>query len=157
MAGNGVIGRDNTLPWYLPADLKHFKTVTLGKPILMGRRTFESIGRALPGRTNLVLTRNPAWRAEGVIKVHSLAEAFERIEGAAELAGIGGTEIFRMLLPLAVRIYLTRIHADIPGDTVFPPLDPAQWVESDARFVAADDRNAYSMTFATLDRIGSPG
>lgn len=148
MARNNVIGRDNGLPWRLPEDLEHFKTVTMGKPVLMGRKTHESIGKPLPGRTNLVLTRDPGWRAEGVVVVHSIAEALQ----GDEVAGIGGAEIFRLLIPLAARIYLTRIEADIPGDTVFPPLDYSQWVETDSRRFAADERNAYDMTFVTLER-----
>ena len=153
MARNHVIGRDNSLPWHLPEDLRHFKTVTLGKPVLMGRRTFESIGRPLPGRTNLVLTRDTGWKSDGVIVAHSLDDALARCGAAQELAGIGGAEIFRLLLPLATRIYLTRIDADIPGDTVFPPLDYAQWVEIDNRRFSADGRNAYNMTFVTLERV----
>jgi dihydrofolate reductase len=157
MASNGVIGRDNTLPWHLPEDLRHFKAVTLGKPVLMGRRTFESIGKPLPGRTNLVLTHNRAWHAEGAVTLHSMEEALSRAEGEPDLAGIGGAEIFRLLLPRATRIYLTRVHAEIPGDTVFPSLDPTQWAESDLRTQAADARNAYRMTFVTLDRITPTG
>lgn len=152
MARNGVIGRDNALPWRLSEDLKHFKAVTLGKPILMGRKTFESIGRPLPGRTNLVLTRDRAWRADGTIAVHSIAEAFARASGAPELAGIGGADIFRLLLPLTSFIHLTRVHADVPGDTFFPPLDMTEWVELNRCEHAADGRNAYGMTFVTLKR-----
>jgi dihydrofolate reductase len=148
MARNNVIGRDNGLPWRLPADLAHFKTVTMGKPVLMGRKTHESIGKPLPGRTNLVLTRDTGWKAQGVVVVHSIAEALQ----GDEVAGIGGAEIYRLLIPLAARIYLTRIEADIPGDTVFPPLDYSQWVETDSRRFAADERNAYDMTFVTLER-----
>ncbi|MBS0417653.1 MAG: dihydrofolate reductase [Proteobacteria bacterium] len=149
MAHNNVIGRDNGLPWgRLPEDLKHFKAVTLGKPVLMGRKTYESIGRPLPGRTNFVLTRDRGWRAAGVIAVHSLNEA---LTGEA-LSGIGGAEIYRLLLPVANRIYLTRIAADVAGDTVFPALDYSQWVETERRAFAADERNPYDMTFVTLDR-----
>ena len=148
MARNNVIGRDNGLPWRLPEDLKHFKTVTMGKPVLMGRKTYESIGKPLPGRTNLVLTRDTGWKAQGVVVVHSIGEALQ----GDEVAGIGGAEIFQLLIPLASRIYLTRIEADIPGDTVFPPLDYSQWVQTDSREFAADERNAYDMTFVTLER-----
>ena len=150
MAHNQVIGRDNGLPWgHLPEDLKHFKAVTLGKPVLMGRKTYESIGKPLPGRTNFVLTRDRNWRADGVIAVHSLKEA---MTGDA-LSGIGGAEIYRLLLPVANRIYLTRIDADVSGDTVFPPLDYSQWVETERRDFAADERNPYNMTFVTLERV----
>jgi dihydrofolate reductase len=155
MARNGVIGRDNALPWRLPADLKHFKSVTMGKPVLMGRKTFASIGKPLPGRTNLVLTRDAAWRAEGAIVVHSVAEALDRIPEAPELAGIGGADVFRLLLPLASRIYLTRVEAEIPGDTVFPPIDLSQWLELEQRKFAADEGNPYDMTFMTLQRAAA--
>jgi dihydrofolate reductase len=148
MARNNVIGRDNGLPWRLPADLQRFKAVTMGKPVLMGRKTYESIGKPLPGRTNLVLTRDSGWRAPGVVVVHSIDAALR----GDEVAGIGGAEIFQLLIPLATRIYLTRIEADIPGDTVFPPLDYSEWVETDSRSLAADQRNAYDMTFVTLER-----
>ena len=153
MARNHVIGRDNTLPWRLPADLKHFKEVTWGKPILMGRKTFQSIGKPLPGRSNLVLTRDRGWTAEGVLVAHSLDEALERVQDAPELAGIGGAEVFQVLMPLASRIHLTRIDADIPGDTVFPAIDYSQWVEIGSRQLAADERNAFAMTFVTLERV----
>jgi dihydrofolate reductase len=153
MARNGVIGRDNALPWRLPDDLKHFKTVTMGKPVLMGRKTFESIGKPLPGRLNLVLTRDPAWRSSGVVVVHSEDEAFDRAGDVPEVAVIGGAEIFRQLLPRVGRIYLTRVEGDIPGDTVFPQIDSAKWTELDCRTSPADERNEYGMTFVTLQRV----
>jgi dihydrofolate reductase len=154
VAENGVIGRAGGLPWHLPDDLKRFKALTLGKPMLMGRRTFESIGRPLPGRTSLVLTRAADWSAPaGVIVVPSIGEAIERTRGAAELAVIGGAEVFRLALPLAQRIDLTRIHAEIAGDTFFPPLDPAEWRETERIEHPADSRNAYAMTFSVLERI----
>jgi dihydrofolate reductase len=152
MARNRVIGRDNALPWRLPEDLKHFKSTTLGKPVLMGRKTFDSIGKPLPGRSNLVLTRDTGWRAVGVTVVHSIDEALSRVGDAEEVAVIGGADVFRLLLPRATRIYLTRIDADIPGDTVFPPLEPSQWREVSCRRFAADERNAYDMSFVTLER-----
>ena len=155
MARNHVIGRDNALPWHLPADLKHFKSLTLGKPVLMGRKTFESIGKPLPGRTNLVLTRDPAWQAQGVVPVHSVDEALQRAGDVPEVAGIGGADLFQLLMPLAKLIYLTRIDADIPGDTFFPPIDYSEWVEIDSRRFSADERNIYDMTFATLERVSA--
>lgn len=157
MTRNAVIGRDNALPWRLPEDLKHFKATTLGKPVLMGRRTFESIGKPLPGRANLVLTRATGWRADGVTVVHSLDEALEKVRDAEEVAGIGGADVFRLLLPLATRIYLTWVEAEITGDTVFPPLDMSQWREVSSRRFQADERNAYDMTFVTLERGPEPG
>jgi dihydrofolate reductase len=156
MAQNGVIGRDNALPWRLPEDLKRFKEFTLGKPILMGRKTFEAIGRPLPGRANLVLTRDHDWRAKGAIPVHSVEEALLQTRTCDELVAIGGAEIYRLLLPLARRIYLTHVHADVPGDTYFPAFDPAQWDDVDFRSLPADDRHAYPLTFVTLERRNSP-
>ena len=152
MARNGVIGRDNAMPWHLPDDLKHFKALTMGKPMLMGRKTFAAIGKPLPGRTSLVLTRDPVWRAEGVIAVRSLDEAFEKAGDVPELCVVGGAEIYRLTLPHTQRIHLTRIHADIQGDTVFPALDPSQWRETDRTEHPADARHAYAMTFVTLER-----
>src|ERR1700761_4978961 len=152
MARNRVIGRANQLPWGRPEDLKHFKAVTMGKPILMGRRTFDSIGKPLPGRTNIVLTRDEGWQAQGTVSVHSVEEAFEHVGDGAELAGIGGAEIFKLLLPLTSRIYLTRVEAQIPGDTFFPALEPSEWIEADSRRFTADERNPYDMTFMTLER-----
>jgi len=152
MAHDNIIGRDNGLPWgRLPEDLKHFKSVTMGKPVLMGRKTFDSIGKPLPGRTNFVLTRDKSWKADGVVVVHSLDAA---LKGDA-LSGIGGAEIYRLLLPLANRIYLTRIDADLEGDTVFPPIDYSKWMQTQVRDFAADDRNPYNMTFVTLERVVS--
>jgi dihydrofolate reductase len=153
MTRERVIGRDNGLPWRLPADLKHFKATTLGKPVLMGRKTFESIGKPLPGRVNVVLTRERAWQAPGVLVFHSMEDALAHLGAVDEVAGIGGAEIFNALLPLTTRIYLTRIAADIPGDTVFPALDPADWREVASEQDAADERNAYDMTFVTLERV----
>jgi dihydrofolate reductase len=152
MARNRVIGRDNGLPWRLSEDLKHFKAMTWGKPLLMGRRTFESIGKPLPGRKNIVLTRHPAWRAQGVEVVRSVEESLQHVEDAPELAVIGGAEIYRLTLPLADRIYLTRVEAEVSGDTLFPEWDPAEWTEVRHGAHPADDRNQYPVTFATLDR-----
>jgi dihydrofolate reductase len=156
MAQNGVIGRDNTLPWRLPKDLKRFKASTLGKPILMGRKTFESIGRPLPGRPNLVLTRDRFWDAEGVTVVHSVEEALTHSGGCDELVAIGGAEIYRLILPFARRIYLTHVHADVPGDTFFPDFDPTQWADVECSMHPADGDHAYPVTFVTLERRNSP-
>jgi len=156
MAQNGVIGRDNALPWRLPEDLRRFKTSTLGKPILMGRKTFESIGRALPGRSNFVLTRDRGWSAPGVAVVHSVEEALAQAAGAAELVAIGGAEIYRLVLPFARRIYLTHVHADVPGDTYFPEFDATQWADVECSMQPADERHAYPVTFVTLERRNAP-
>ena len=149
---NGVIGRDNALPWRLPADLRRFKTLTMGKPMLMGRRTFDSIGRALPGRLNLVLTRDRAWQAPGTVAVHSLDEAFKEAQGAAELMVIGGAELFKLVLPLAERVYLTDVEATLSGDTRSPDLVPEEWRELERSTRAADADHAHAMTFRTLER-----
>jgi dihydrofolate reductase len=151
---NDVIGRDNGMPWHLPDDLKYFRARTMGKPMLMGRKTFESIGKPLPGRTSLVMTRDPAWQAPGVIVVRSLDEALARAGNAPELCAIGGAEVFRLVWPLAQRLFLTRIHATLPGDTFFPKPDPREWREIERVEHPADERHAYPMSFITLDRVG---
>lgn len=152
MARNGVIGRGNAMPWHLPADLKRFKALTLGKPILMGRKTYEAIGRALPGRDNLVLTRARDWHAEGVAVVHSVAEALQRVAASPELAVIGGAEVYRLMLPLAGRIHLTQVLADVDGDTFFPEFPRSEWREAESSDYPADERHAYGMKFVTLER-----
>lgn len=151
-AENGVIGRGNRLPWHLPADLRHFKSVTMGKPMLMGRRTFESIGKALPGRRSLVLSRNASFAAPGVERVASMEEALALTTDAAELAVIGGADVFRLCLPRAARIYFTRVHTSIAGDTRFPGLDWSEWRCTERSVHAADESNPYAMTFFVLER-----
>ena len=153
MTRDRVIGRDNGMPWHLPDDLKRFKALTMGKPMLMGRKTFESIGKALPGRLSLVMTRDPNWRAQGVVVVRSLEDAFVRAAAAAEVSIVGGADVFRLALPLAQRIYLTTIHGDISGDTFFPAIDPGDWREIDRMEHPVDERHAYPMTFSTLERV----
>jgi dihydrofolate reductase len=152
-AENDVIGRDNALPWHLPDDLKHFKALTMGKPMLMGRKTFESIGKPLPGRTSLVLTRSKEWQREGVIVVQSVDEALARAGNVPELTVIGGTEVFRATLPRADRIYLTRVHAEVTGDAVMPKIDPKIWREVERTHHPADERHEHPMTFLTLERV----
>lgn len=157
MAQNGVIGRDKGLPWRLPADLKRFKALTMGKPILMGRKTFESLGKPLPGRTNIVLTRDHGWTApDGVVVVHCLAETFERVQDAPELVAIGGAEVYNLTMPFTDRIYLTHVHADVQGDTVFPQIELSQWADVERIAHPADERHAYAMTFMTLQRKVQP-
>lgn len=151
VAQNGVIGRAGGLPWHLPADLGHFKAMTMGRPVLMGRRTFDSIGKPLPGRRNLVLTRRPL-DVPGVEAVASVDEALARVAGAPEVAVIGGAQLWQETLPRIGRLHVTRVHADIEGDTYFPAIDPAQWREVERREQPADERNAYAMSFITLDR-----
>jgi dihydrofolate reductase len=149
---NDVIGRGNTMPWHLPADLARFKRLTLGKPILMGRLTFESIGRPLSGRCNLVMSRG-GFTAPGIETVTSLAEARALVAGEPELAIIGGAQLFRQALPEIDTVYLTRIHAHVEGDVFMPPLPAAEWREVEREERAADANNAYVMSFITLERI----
>jgi dihydrofolate reductase len=156
LADNGVIGRAGGLPWHLPDDLRRFKSLTLGRPILMGRRTCESIGRALPGRRNLVLTRSAAGLPPGVEAVDSLDAALARCAGAAELCVIGGAALYAAALPQATRLELTRVHGAIAGDVRFPDFAAGEWRELAATAHAADARHAWPMTFQTLERIG-PG
>ncbi|EED31864.1 dihydrofolate reductase [gamma proteobacterium NOR5-3] len=143
-ADNDVIGRDNALPWQLPGDLAHFKRTTMGKPILMGRLTYESIGRPLPGRTNIVISRDPGYSAAGVRSVQSLEKALELakdiavIDGSSELMIIGGAQIYALALPLASRIYLTRVHVEPAGDAFLPAIDWAHWKESGRQENPAD-------------------
>lgn len=152
VSDNDVIGRDNALPWHQPADLAFFKRVTMGYPLLMGRRTFESIGRPLPGRRNIVLSRS-GFTAPGVETARSLDEARNLAGDAEKLMVIGGADIFRLAMPVLDIIYLTRVHAVIAdGDTFMPPWDPAEWVETFREERPADERNAHPMTFLTLER-----
>jgi len=151
-AENNAIGAGNALPWHLPDDLKRFKALTLGKPIVMGRRTYDSIGKALPGRTNIVVTRRRDVRADGCIIVASVDEAFAAAEPAPEVMVIGGADLFRQTLPRADVIYLTRVHAQIAGDTFFPDLVPDDWIERDSEHHPADDRHSHAFTFLKLVR-----
>lgn len=130
VAANGVIGARNALPWHLPADLKHFKAATLGKPVIMGRRTFESIGRPLPGRLNIVVTRRADFTPTGCVVAGSLEAAYAAAGDAAEICVIGGGELYREAIADADRLELTEIHAEFEGDAHFPKVDPAQWRES---------------------------
>jgi dihydrofolate reductase len=159
MAGNRVIGRDNALPWRLPEDLRHFKALTLGKPVIMGRRTFESIGRPLPGRSNIVLSAAPGFRPPaGVVVMADLAGALRcgreiaARDGVAECMVIGGEEIYRQCLPCADRIYLTLIERDYEGDAWFPDIDPRQWRESERIAASSEADPALRFFFLTLDR-----
>lgn len=153
MSRGRVIGKGNALPWHLPADLAHFKRTTLGKPVLMGRYTHESIGFALPGRLNLVLSRDPAYRAEGCTTVTSVDAALAAAGDAPELMVIGGAQLYAALLPKASRLYLTEIDADFDGDAHFPAWDPAAWCEIDSERHTPDARNPYRYRFVTLERL----
>ncbi|MBI5040846.1 MAG: type 3 dihydrofolate reductase [Gammaproteobacteria bacterium] len=152
MDRNRLIGRGNALPWHLPADLAHFKTVTMGKPIVMGRKTYESIGRPLPGRHNIVISRNPAFSAPGCTVVATVDAALAAAGAVDEVMVIGGAQLYAELLPRAQRIYLTRIEAAFDGDAWFPVMDETVWQEVACNAQAADERNPYAYSFLTLER-----
>ena len=152
VADNGVIGRDNTLPWHLPDDLKRFKRLTMGKPIVMGRKTFDSIGKPLPGRQNIVVTRDTNYRRDGVTAVHDADAALRAAGAVPEIMVIGGAEIFRTLLPRAGRVHLTRVHGNIDGDVVWPALDERAWRVVERESHSADERHAWPMTFEVWER-----
>ena len=154
MDRNRLIGDGDRLPWRLPADLRRFKALTMGKPIVMGRRTFESIGRALPGRRNIVLSRNPHYRGvPGCEVVAGLDEALRACEDADELMLIGGAELYAQALPLAQRMHLTLLHARFEGDAWFPDYDPRQWRETFRADHEADANSPCAFSFVDLERI----
>jgi dihydrofolate reductase len=152
MARNRVIGRDNRLPWKLPEDLAYFKRVTMGHPVVMGRRTWQSIGKPLPGRDNIVVSRNAAFRAPGATVVTSLEAAWRAAGNAQEVCVIGGTSLFAESLPVADRIHLTEVDAVVEGDTFFPEFDRGQWVEHEVERHAVDERHAYPFRIVVLER-----
>ncbi len=152
MSENRVIGKDNKLLWHLPADLAHFKRVTMGKPILMGRKTFESIGRPLPGRCNVIITRNKDYHAEGCVIVNSPHTALEAVADSDEAFVIGGAELYQLLLPKVQRIYLTVVHHHFNGDAYFPEIDLTEWTESHRIDHKADEKNNYPFSFVMLER-----
>jgi dihydrofolate reductase len=149
---NDVIGRGNALPWHLPADLAHFRRLTMGKPILMGRRTFEAIGRPLPGRRNLVLSRG-GFTAQGVEIVGSLEAARALLAAEPELMIVGGAQLYQQTLSQLDTIHLTRVHCQLAGDAHLPPLPTDEWREVAREERAADERNAHAMSFITLERV----
>lgn len=151
MAHDRVIGKDNQMPWHMPADLAHFKRVTLGKPVLMGRKTFESIGRPLPGRRNLVISRNPGYQADGIEVVGSVEAALARLADneVAEVMVIGGGHLYAELLPRADCLYLTRIELEVEGDTRFPAFEDEQWQCVERETHQADEKNPHPYRFET--------
>ncbi len=153
VAENGVIGSDNRLPWHLSDDLKRFKALSLGKPVVMGRRTFQSIGRPLPGRTNIVVSRQAELAIEGTVVVNSLDAALAAAGAVPEVVVIGGADIFRQVLPRTDTIHLTRVHARVEGDVLFPEIDPAAWRETAVEHHATDERHQYAFSFVTLQRV----
>jgi dihydrofolate reductase len=152
MAENHVIGRDNSLPWRLPNDLKHFRQLTMGHPIIMGRKNHQSIGRPLPGRTNIVVTRARDFAAPGCIVVHSLEDAIKAARTDAEPFIIGGAELYGQTLARAQRLYLTQVHAEIPGDVCFPALQWNEWRELSRDRHEPDAEHAFAYSFVTLER-----
>jgi dihydrofolate reductase len=156
MARNRVIGRDGGMPWHLPADLAHFKRVTLNHPVVMGRKTFESIGFPLPKRRNIVVTRRTDAHYEGVETAVSLDDALARLEGESTVMLIGGGQLYREALNRADVLELTWIDAEIDGDTTFPAWEPAEWKEVAREHRTPDERNAHAMDFVRLERV-SPG
>ena len=158
IAENGIIGRDNKLPWHMPADLAHFKRLTMGKPIIMGRRTWESLPGLLPHRTHIVVTGDPAYEARGGFVVHSLRQAIDFAGDADEMMVVGGAMLYAEALPIASRLYLTQIHHRVDGDTTFPSFADSEWRESFREYHGPDGRNPFPYSFVTLERrpaIGS--
>ena len=152
MDRNRLIGNNNQLPWHLPADLAHFKRVTMGKPIIMGRKTYESIGRPLPGRTNIVLTRSPDFNAEGVLIANSLQQALDYVAVEEEVMVIGGSTIYELALPRADRLYLTYVEDSFEGDAWFPDFDLEQWSIVASEEHSADETNSSAYRFVAYAR-----
>ena len=152
-AENNAIGKDNKLLWHLPDDLKHFKRTTKGHHVIAGRKTFESQGRPLPHRTNIIITRNKNYQAEGCIVVNSLEEALNRIENDDEPFIIGGENIYRLAMPRADRIYLTRVHTEMEGDTFFPEINKEKWKETSRIYHEKDDRHDFPFSIIIYDKI----
>lgn len=158
LSSNNVIGRNNDLPWHLSSDLKRLKALTMGHHMIMGRRTYDSIGRPLPGRRIVVITRDEAFAPEGVEVVHSLEDAIQLAQGDEEPFIAGGAQIFEQAIHRADRMYLTRVHAEIEGDTWFPDFDDvSEWHLTDAEHFEADEKNDYPYSFLTYDRVAPEG
>jgi len=152
MDRNRVIGKGDSLPWHISSDLKNFKKITMGKPIVMGRKTHESIGRPLPGRENIILTRDESYQAEGCTILHSMYELFEHCKDVEEVMITGGAEIYKLALNDAFHLYLTEVHTEIEGDTFFPEFDRSQWKEVSRQDFRADDKNEYDYSFVLLEK-----
>lgn len=152
MDKKGIIGLEGGLPWHLSADLKHFKTITMGKPLIMGRKTHKSIGRPLPGRKNIVLTHSKEFKAEGCTVVHSLEDAFQATGDVDEVMIMGGSGIYDQSLARARRLYLTEVDADVRGDVYFPEFDKGEWIEVEREEHSADDKNDFDYSFVVMER-----
>ena len=160
LATNNVIGRNNQVPWCLPTDLRRFKALTMGHHLIMGRKTYDSVGRPLPGRTNVVITRRDDWSDEGVIVAHSLEEALRIAASAGETEAFiaGGAEIYQLAIHRADRMHLTRVHAEVEGDTFFPEFDDvSEWKLVDAEHCDADEKNEFPFSFLTYERAAAAG
>lgn len=153
MDNNGVIGRDGGLPWHLPADLGYFRDITMGKPIIMGRKTYESIGRPLPGRRNIVVTRNADYKVPGCEVVNSIAAAEALASAAEEVMMIGGATLYVDTLPIADRLYITEVDAEVEGDARFPAIDHEEWQEISRSAFSANEKNNFDYSFVVYDRI----
>jgi dihydrofolate reductase len=153
LSENNVVGINNQLPWHLSADLKRLKSITMGHHLIMGRKTFESVGRPLPGRTNVVVTRNKDYKAEGIVVVSSLKEALEKAKDDSEAFIFGGGEIFKEGLPMVNKIYMTKIHESFIGDTFFPDLNKGEWKETLREEHQPDEKNQYRYSFINLERV----
>jgi len=151
---NSVIGKDNQLPWHLPTDMKYFKNITWGMPVIMGRKSFEALGKPLRGRRNIVITRNRNWRSDGVTAVQTIDQAVNLATqtDAKEIYIIGGGEIFNAAMPSADRIYLTLVHGSFEGDAFFPEIKQEEWKLTSNRDCDADEKNAYALSFQVWER-----
>lgn len=155
---NGVIGHAGDMPWHLSSDLRRFKLLTMGHHIVMGRKTYESIGRLLPGRTTIIVSRNPDLSVDGAVVVGDLPGALQAADSDSEVFIVGGGEIYRLAMPLVGRMYITRVHTSIPGDTTFPPIDWNHWQLTGSEQGHADPQNDFDFTFEIYDRLGQePG
>lgn len=154
MSENRVIGRDGDMPWRLSADLRRFRNLTMDHTIVMGRRTWESIGRLLPGRKTVIISRNPDFSVDGATVAVNLNDALQTVSGESEVFVIGGGEIYRVALPIANRMYVTRVLAQIEGDTTFPEVDWGQWTRAESEVHSADEKNNYDFVFETWERTG---
>ena len=155
MSENQVIGDRNRLPWHLPADLRHFKQLTIGKPMIMGRKTWESLPGVLPERLHIVISANPGYRAEGCLLVHSIEEALAAAVDAPEVMIVGGAVLYAQMLPRAQRMYLTLVHTIVTGDTRFPAYDAREWRELERETHRADERNPFDYSFLNLERVSA--
>ena len=153
VADNGVIGRDNTLPWYLPQDLRYFKSVTMGHPVIMGRKNYEDIGKPLPGRLNVIISRDKSFVAEGCVVAHSIEEAISAAGTNKEVFVIGGAQIYRLFLPFAKKMYITEVHTEAQGDIKFPDFDKTLWKPVSREDYKADSSNPYDFSFVLYERV----